>query len=474
MTLEERLKEYQEQIKQNPLTSVIITIALLLFLLITVPYLDISHRGINNATVEATLENQSRATLAQILGGIAIAIGLYYTWRRISISEKELKATQKNLAITQKNLRVAQDNLKVAQEGQITERFTRAIDQLGANDQSGNPALEIRLGGIYALERIADKSEEYYWPIIEILTAYVRKNSPVSLADEPIKTKDAMDENVTYYSCRGRISFDIQAILTVIGRRECPFDKELNSLDLQRTFLGKAKLKEANLERAILKEANLAESNLFGANLGGAKLEGANLFGANLGRAILITARISRANLRRADLLGADLTKADLEGANLELANLQLADLTKADLGGARLKEANLGAANFEGTNFEESDLEGVDLTGANLFGANLTGANLKKADLIGAKLEEANLERADLTNVYLGAANLERANLEDANLEGSDLFKANLTGAKGLKFDQLSKAKTLYKAKLDEGLESELRAKGFGHLLDDEPKRKE
>jgi hypothetical protein len=30
---------------------------------------------------------------------------------------------------------------------------------------------------------------------------------------------------------------------------------------------------------------------------------------------------------------------------------------------------------------------------------------------------------------------------------------------------------KTLYKAELDEGLEKELRAKGFGYLLDDEPK---
>jgi hypothetical protein len=31
---------------------------------------------------------------------------------------------------------------------------------------------------------------------------------------------------------------------------------------------------------------------------------------------------------------------------------------------------------------------------------------------------------------------------------------------------------KTLYKAQLDEDLEKELREKGFGHLLDDEPDR--
>ena len=42
--------------------------------------------------------------------------------------------------------------IQVSREGQITERFTRAIDQLG----SAHP--EVRLGGIYALERTAKDS----------------------------------------------------------------------------------------------------------------------------------------------------------------------------------------------------------------------------------------------------------------------------------------------------------------------------
>lgn len=159
MSLEEKLKHLQEKIKQNPLTTVTILIIVLLLLLIVVPYWDVNHRGINNATQEVTLENQSRATLAQILGGVAIGIGLYYTWRRITIAEEDLKVTQENLKVAQDNLKVtqdnleatqkvAQDNLKVAQESQITERFTRAVDQLGSKE------LEIRLGGIYALERM--------------------------------------------------------------------------------------------------------------------------------------------------------------------------------------------------------------------------------------------------------------------------------------------------------------------------------
>jgi hypothetical protein len=35
--------------------------------------------------------------------------------------------------------------------------------------------MEIRLGGIYALEGVSQESDEYYWPIMEIFIAYVRK-----------------------------------------------------------------------------------------------------------------------------------------------------------------------------------------------------------------------------------------------------------------------------------------------------------
>jgi uncharacterized protein YjbI with pentapeptide repeats len=379
MALEEKLKNYQENIKQNPLTSVTIIIAVLLLLLIVIPYLDVNHRGINNATVEATLENQSRATFAQILGGAAIGIGLYNTWRRIGIAEEDLKATQESLKVTQ-------ENLKVSQEGQITERFTRAIDQLGEIDHLGNHALEIRLGGIYALERIADKSEEYYWPIMEILTAYVRKNSPVEIRRP-----------------QNKVSLDIQAILTIIGRLSYShISEESNLLDLRRTYL-----QEADLSGVHIRNVDFNSTNLKGASLKGAILE-----------------------------------KAILEETILEKAIL------------------------------EEATLKEVNLQEANLKGANLIGANFIGADLIGANFIGADLQRALLTKAKLGGANLENANLIGANFIGANLENANLKGAKNLTVDQLSEAKTLYKAKLDPELEIELRAKGFGNLIDDEPKR--
>ena len=93
-----------------------------------------------------------------------------------------------------------------AEQGLITERFTRAVEQLGAEkvvkmetplperDAKGRfqkakesiertePNIEVRLGAIYALERIAQDSERDHIPIMETLCAYVRENAPASAA----------------------------------------------------------------------------------------------------------------------------------------------------------------------------------------------------------------------------------------------------------------------------------------------------
>ena len=264
-------KKNYKKVKLHPLTHLIsiIIFTIALVLLVAIPHLQVSE--IHNATEKAHQENQDRTTLAQIFGGIAIGIGLYYTWKRITIAEDELKTIQ--------------ENLKVSQEGQITERFTWAVDQLGAIDQSRNPAIEIRLGGIYALERISTESEKDYWPIMEILTAYVRKNSSIdnrlkenSMTSKVISMVIQTNKNAKKeYSKERNIPLDIQAILTVIGRRK--------------NYLNYGESNHLNLEMAYLQGADLKDAHLEGANLIDVHLEGADLTGTNLEEADLKQAK---------------------------------------------------------------------------------------------------------------------------------------------------------------------------------------
>jgi len=278
----EKCKKHYENAKQHPTSWILFGILLAGILLILLPPLQVSHFEINNATVEATLENQYRATLAQILGGVAIGISLYYTHKRVSATEK---------------------SIIIAQEGQITERFTRAVEQLGAINHLGHPAIEIRLGGVYALERIANESEKDYWPIMEILTAYVRKNSriPEEIYEEDSEAAEAFDEYIDEKN-REIFKFDIQAIIavirksTIIRKNKSSFNaEEFNYLDLKKTDL---------------RRSNFQETDLTGANF-----EEANLKGANLQEANLRDAKLFKTNFHRANLKGANLERANLEGA---------------------------------------------------------------------------------------------------------------------------------------------------------------
>ena len=85
---------------------------------------------------------------------------------------------------------------------------------------------------------------------------------------------------------------DLQAVLTVIGRRP----EELKLVDLSGAVVPGAELQNANLSRANLSRANLEIANLFSANRS-AYLSSTNLFSANLGLAYLRDANLTRADL---------------------------------------------------------------------------------------------------------------------------------------------------------------------------------
>lgn len=271
-------------------------LGLLLVLALAVPTWIVLKRYIKPVTAED--RNDAITLLFQIIGGTAFLLGAYFTWQQLINSREELKT---------------------AREGQITERYTRAIDQLGKSDEepsSGSEkksgaslqsSLAIRLGGIYALERIARDSERDHSTIMEVLTAFVRQHALWR------------GEN----SSGPVVSPDIQAVLTVIARRTLTYENgESERLDLSGTDLRGGVLTNANLDGAILRSTHF-EGNT------------TNLKGVHLNNAILADARFDQAILD-----GAQLRGADLRGASFRGASLTGVDFTGADLAGADLRAA--------------------------------------------------------------------------------------------------------------------------------------
>src|SRR5215204_2005114 len=173
-----------------------------------------------------------------LLAALAGLSGLYFTSQNLKQTrqntEKQLQQARDSTKDQLQQARESQEqNQRLIEQGQITERFTRAIDQLGKVDEKNNKLFEIRLGGIYALERIARESEEDHWPIMEVLTAYVRQHAPSRPEEgQQGEEEDAAVEQKSEEDSKGESdptevpapAPDIQAIMTVLRRRTRYYD----------------------------------------------------------------------------------------------------------------------------------------------------------------------------------------------------------------------------------------------------------
>ncbi|MET8947213.1 pentapeptide repeat-containing protein [Streptomyces sp. NPDC004542] len=215
-------------------------------------------------------------------------------------------------------IRQASTEQQLARDGQVTDRYTAAVANLG------DTAEEVRIGGMYALERIAQDSPRDAPTVVQVLAAYVRSHSPKA---RPGTLGDGQPAN------------DVQAALTILAAplaENTPVD--LHSADLHGAVLPDAHLDGANLDGTNLTNANLRGAGLDGAILTGANLGSADLRGANLHGAVLgMGQKTPLAGVQR---YGASFFSTDLTLANLTGANLTGADLSHANLGGAILNRA--------------------------------------------------------------------------------------------------------------------------------------
>ena len=306
--------------------------------------------------------------IGTVLIGIAAIAALWFTGQSVRATNGQLQETRQQL--------------QIAQQGQITDRYNAAITNLGS------PSLDVRLGGIYALQRIMQDSTRDQPTVVAVLCAYVRDRGTAAYA----KAHPSAPNTLFILSPPPA---DIQAVLTVVGTRNTADDGSTTVVDFTSAYLSGAHLSGAHLSHAHLFAANLTRAFLTNANLSGATIIDANLSGAyvtnaNLSGATFINAKLSRAELFRSNLTGANLNSADLSGADVFYAYLTSADLFHANLSRADLFRSNLTRADLTGANLTSADLIDANLTGADLTGADLTGADLTGADLTGAKLTGA------------------------------------------------------------------------------------
>lgn len=409
------------------LLFVIGSIFIIAFALICLILSDVE--DLYSTTIIQYLLNALAATTI-IFGGLIIGISALYT---LVLSLSEDNNILGKWVIwklnTDKNIKIEYQYIEPGLVKNIFSRFSSAIEQLG------NEKIETRLGAIYALEKIAQDSNEDSWTIVETLAAFIRENSPIIELDE-------VSEEFSFSS----IPTDIQAALTVIGRSNLQINPERHRIDLRNTDLRGADLTDANFQHTDFTGANLQGVMFYGANLSGVHFTAANLseavlYEANLQEAVLYEANLRETIARKANLQQAILHKANLEKALLYEADLQGATLYEANLQEAMLYEANLREANLEDTNLYRTNLIGANLQSCKLIGAYLEGTILSTANICEANLFEANLVEANFCEANLSYANLVGTNLKDAKLDEANFSSADLTRAKNIEQQQIESA---------------------------------
>ncbi|GAA4966122.1 pentapeptide repeat-containing protein [Actinoplanes utahensis] len=223
---------------------------------------------------------------------------------------------------------------RINRDGQITARYTSAVEQLG------NREMITRVGAFYSLGRIALESDHDRPVIIDMLVDYVqdkagmKHGSPEQCHDRPDTSLDVIAALRVLLIRIERTPDDHRLNL----RRVCLRGIQLPGADLTCVRLDNAVVEYSNFAKATLVDASLQHTRFGRTILDGAVLDRADAFDADFSNInhhsmnTLVGATLRGTNLMQARFVGADLT-----GADLTAARLTGADLESAELGGARL-----------------------------------------------------------------------------------------------------------------------------------------
>jgi hypothetical protein len=312
-------------------------------------------------------QNDIRGTLLTAITGALALVAAYSTWQQ----------------------------LQITREGQVTERFAKAVELLGGdNDVAG------RTGAIYALGRLAKDSAADEPTIQQILTTYVRHRAP--WPPEPAVAAQGSSSAPTTTSSIARTSptasSSVVAAQLKPSRPVTTKPPQLRDDGRPCRHPGIASLQKCNPDvQAAL--STLGQEIVAGPNRQPLR---AILVDTDLRGGLFAQLQLPRADFRGAQL---DDMECRIPNESNRITNLRDADFRGASLVRAHLERADLTKANFASTEQSITNLEGVYLKGAILDKANFQRANLKGAHLGGVDLSRANLEGANLEEVtYNGA----------------------------------------------------------------------
>jgi uncharacterized protein YjbI with pentapeptide repeats len=357
------------------------------------------------------LENSVRGVVVPGLAGTLFLATAYLTWRQVEATSQQVDAAQRGLQL-------AQEQLALNARANVSERFVRAVDLLGAEQ------ITARVGGVYALESIATDESTYHRTVQELLASSAREHAPSELA-------------LAAQQIAGASTADVRAMLRVLARppMNVPDDNCRREALSQRSYTcgacGAGTHEGEGADRANLSGIVLERIDLANGCLDRAGLRGATLDHCDLRQASLVHADLRRALVRKSDLEGANLMWTDLTDSVFRRCNLRKLELRNAELENARLEWCDL-----TWTHFREWDAYALSLRGSKLshtvFGGNgsIFRSDFRQVwgdpDFSGLRLDRCDFSRATLFR----GTEFNRTNLLSCLFEGTEFWDVDFSNA--------------------------------------------
>ena len=233
----------------------------------------------------ANFTQSKRGLLVLLVLAVAAAVGVwslvhFWDWLQTVSDDKESGSTTiRNIGLVIAGVIalplalwrswVAHRQADTADQNLLNERYQQGAQMLGSD------VLAVRLGGIYALQRLAnDYPEHYHIETMKLFCAFVR--NPTGDVGVPSVTnsrgRDPLEE------IEGpKLREDVQSIMNVIGSRS------KMAIDLEENDGYTLNLRGASLVGALLQHANLSSADLDRADFKHAVLRNTDLSGARFG-----------------------------------------------------------------------------------------------------------------------------------------------------------------------------------------------
>lgn len=344
--------------------------------------------------------------------------------------EAHQKATEEQIRLTRSQLQINLAEVKrlndQSQTQLVTDRYMQAVGQ------TGHPSVDVRVGGIHLLERIAkDHPEGYAETIYEVLVSSLREHTRPNPATAMIVAelaaaharKERLDEDLPDIDPVGS---DVEAVLLVLARNRVLFDTHVERLrpgagqgtgaHLVGLNLSGSWLRGAVLDNATLTDVALTDARLVGTSFSGSRLASCSFAGASVLDSVFDAGHLDSCGFAWSTINGSSFDNAQIDNCYFGDSTIVRTRFNSAKLSNIRFVFAKMSEATFEGTTIAEADFEKSQVDNSRFDNMTMANADFHHATMTSTVFDGVNIADSDFSQAGFTDTRFEQATLSDVN----------------------------------------------------------